>query len=69
MTVSEILKAITELDDNQLDLLGVALGHGMFDEWDCSLELAIDQFGPAEWRVAAKTAAGFAAYQEKHQHD
>ena len=65
--VSEVLAKLVALTDDELDMFFGALDHGMHDEWDCTLATALDQFGPAEWRIAIKSAFSLAKYQEKRQ--
>lgn len=66
--VSAILEDIQALSDDETDFLLSALDHGMWDEWDISLVGGLSTgFGPAEFRIAAKSAAIFAKYIEEHK--
>lgn len=35
----------------------VGLAEGTFDEWDCDLGTALDEFGPHEFAIAARSGA------------
>lgn len=58
--VTDVLEAMKALDDDQLGFLFDVLDAGMHDEWDCTLPNGLGMFGPAEIRIAVKTAAIFA---------
>lgn len=66
MKPSEILQAITELDDSEIDLLLQSLDWGMHNEWDCGLDKWVQVgFGPAEFRIATKESVYFARAHEE----
>jgi len=64
MTAIEILQAFAsdgELADEVLDYLN----QGMWDEWDTSLGGALEHgLGPAEFAIAARTAALIAGFRK-----
>lgn len=64
MKASEILAAMGQSAD-LTDTVLSALGAGMMDEWDCGLDFAVTNFGPAEWQIAAKTGVAFATTIER----
>lgn len=57
--VSEILDAISELDEANFNLLLEALDYGMHDEWDCGLPDGLAMFGYEEIKMAVKAAKLF----------
>jgi hypothetical protein len=65
--VSAILEDIQALSDEEMALLSLSLSEAMWDEWDCGLDTALENFGAGEWRVAVRTAAIVAKNAEKHQ--
>jgi hypothetical protein len=60
------LEAMQALSDEELDLFFGAFDSGMHDEWDCTLLTGLEQFGPAEWRIALKAAASAVRWTEEH---
>lgn len=66
MKVSKILEAIAELEDQEINLLINSLNHGMWDEWDCSLNDGLKiGFGGKELAIAANSGMYFARHAEE----
>lgn len=65
MKVSEILKALSELSDDDIGLFFHSLSMGVRDEWDCDLPTALKQFGEVEMKIAIKAAVYAAEAVEK----
>lgn len=64
MKASEILKTISELDDQEMWLFLDFLRMGFENEWDCNLD-SIENYGPQEVKIAVKEAASLASMWEK----
>lgn len=62
MTGEELLRALAEADDQEVDNFFQGMSAGMFDEWDCEPAEAMKIFGPAEFKIAARTGAGWLAH-------
>jgi hypothetical protein len=52
MTVAQIMEALS--DEQIMDRFLICFAEGIFNEWDCGFNVAMDQFGPAELAIAAK---------------
>lgn len=64
-----VLHQLADLSDSEAAVFLHALEHGVRDEWDCGLSSFFEHgFGEREFKIAAKTAAGFADYLN-HQED
>lgn len=65
---ASVLHQLADLSDNEVAVFLHALEHGMRDEWDCGLSSFFEIFGEGEFKIAVKTAAGWADYLN-HQED
>lgn len=66
--ISDILKDISDLNEDQLKMLFYCLNLGFEDEWDCDLSNAFKNFGNgSEWAIAAKYGINYAKYLEDNR--
>lgn len=54
--VPSVMRWLAE-DPQRVAVFFNALGAGMWDEWDCGTDTALQQFGEMEFAVALKTGA------------
>jgi hypothetical protein len=66
--ISDLLKSISELDDDNLSLFIYSLNLGMENEWDCDISEAYEIFkNGLEWSLAARSGTIYAKYVEDNR--
>lgn len=66
--ISDLLKNISELDDDNLSLFIYSLNLGMENEWDCDISEAYKIFkNGLEWSLAARSGIGYAKHVEENK--